>query len=149
MPESTDELANKLIKQGLAKTWLDARRMAESMSSAKPFDSELAKSAEKFWIKGQANPTNLNMTQSVNRFSPAQAPAHHPTPVQQFTTSASASEVTELKREIAMHKDMIMHLRTEINQIKAKLNIAVEDAVQKTEAVPDVDVNKMFYSGKQ
>jgi hypothetical protein len=133
------ELANNLLKKGVAKTWLDAQRMAESMVHAKPFEPSLATRAEKYYDKKNPVNTNLNL---------------HNT--QQFTTQASASEVSALREELAEHKRAIQHILDEIAHIKELLPVNVHE-VQVSQATLDeqaptqeqVDVSKMFYAGRQ
>jgi hypothetical protein len=119
MKNDSSDLATKLLKQGIAKTMLDAQRMAESMSSAKPFDPSVASQAEKYYDKRNPVNTNLNIRASSG--------GHIPT-TQHFASTASASEVTALKEEIAEHKKAIQFVMSELEEIKKQLKMTTIEA---------------------
>jgi hypothetical protein len=122
---SNNELAQRLLKQGLAKTLLDAQRLADSMSNAKPFEPDVAQRAEKYWDKNARNVTDLNIR--TNRFAPTQqAPSIQP--VQTFTSIPSASEVSATESEVARLKVVVEQLQKDVELLKQKVGFRIEQS---------------------
>ena len=124
-----EELALRLMKQGLARTHLDAMRMAESMSGIRtgPDDATL-RAAEKFYVKGQPNEMNLNIRPTEKRdfrFAPASAPTPQPVirPVMvPAAQPAPQAELAAIRQQLDSQAATIAQMQAQIADLMERMN---------------------------
>jgi hypothetical protein len=122
-----EELAMRLMKQGLARTHLDAMRMAESMNKIQTHpDNDTMRSAEKFWQKGQANPMDLNLKPQPQRdraFVPSsQPPTYTPQRVQSGHGQMLTVDVDMIKSHLESQATAIAQLQAQVKDLQERMN---------------------------